>query len=188
MTNSTWNFYDEATGLFSGAGFSGAIDTLVDQLAHKGPGIGAHEGTVDYLAQKLDLNTGLLIAYTPPGPTLAALKANRWESIKAARATALDAPLVTPKGTFDADGPARANIGGAVALAQTATAAGHAFAITYTLHDNTAVTLDAADMVSVGLSLGAKVQAAFATARALRAQIDAAITPEAIALISWPAQ
>lgn len=187
MTNSTWSFYDLATGVFSGAGFSGTADEVADQLAHKGAGVGVHEGVADYLTQRRDLVTGLLVPYTPPAPTLESLQASAWEEIKRARAAAINAPLATPHGTFDADGAARANVGGAVALAQLATAAGHPFSIAYTLHDNTSVVLDAAVMVSVGLLLGAQVQAAFATARALRAQINAPdITPEALALIVWP--
>ena len=125
-------------------------------------------------------------AWTDPR-TLAQRKATKWASMKAARNTAINAPLVTPHGTFDADPASRANIAGAVALAQTLAAAVPPFSITYTLADNTSVVLDGPGMVSVGLALGAQVQAAFATARALRVQIDAAATADAINLLNWPA-
>lgn len=116
--------------------------------------------------------------------SLVDVRAATWAAVKASRDAAINAPLVTPRGTFDSDDRARANIGGSVALAQTL---GTAFSAVYTLADNSAVTLDAAAMVSVGIAMGMKVQAAFATGRTLRAQIDAAATPAALALIAWPA-
>ena len=36
MTAATWHFFDEATGLFSGASFSGTEAELAQQLAHRG--------------------------------------------------------------------------------------------------------------------------------------------------------
>ena len=187
--NPTWNFYDLKTGIFTGAGFSGDASEIDAQLAHKGSGVGAFEGKVDYLSERLDISTGMLTPYQPPAVlvSLAALQADKWTAIKASRDAAINAPLVTPHGIFDSDPLSRANIAGAVALAQTLAAAVPPFSITYTLSDNTSVVLDSAGMVSVGLALGAKVQAAFVTARSLRVQIDAAPTADAINSITWPA-
>lgn len=208
MNNSTWMFYDSTTGYLSGAGFSGSPDELVGQLEHKGAGVGAFEGVADYLCNKVDTSTGLLTPYQQPPPpdtalctwawldatkrwapvkTLVALKADKWDAIKAARDAAINAPLFTPHGTFDSDPISRANIAGDMAIAQTLAGASPPFSIIYTLADNTSVVLDTPGMVSVGLALGAKVQAAFATARALRGQIDAATTADAINSITWPA-
>ena len=120
--------------------------------------------------------------------TLPQHKADKWTAIKVSRDAAINSPLVTPHGIFDSDPLSRANIAGAVALAQTLAAATPPFSITYTLADNTSVVLDGPGMVSVGLLLGAKVQAAFATARALRVRIDAAMTADAVAAITWPAE
>ena len=209
MTISTWSFYDIATGIFSGAGFSGDSDDLDAQLAHKGAGVGAFEGEADHLCERVDAATGRLVPYRPPAPpdsdlqtwawvdatkrwapvkTLAAIRADKWTAIKVSRDAAINSPLVTPHGIFDSDPLSRANIAGAVALAQTLAAATPPFSITYTLADNTSVVLDGPGMVSVGLLLGAKVQAAFATARALRVRIDAAMTADAVAAITWPAE
>lgn len=79
--NSTWSFYDLATGLFSGARYSGSSHTLADQLAHKGPGVGVHEGSVDYLTQRLDLDTDLLIEYIPPSPAGDTLQSWTWDPV-----------------------------------------------------------------------------------------------------------
>ena len=145
------------------------------------------EGAFDHTKQRIDVIAALVVDYTPPPPTLYALQADKWTAIKASRDAAINSPLVTPHGTFDSDPASRANIGGAVALAQTLAAATPPFVITYTLADNTSVVLDGPSMVGVGLALGAKVQAAFATARALRVRIDAATSPADLDAITWAA-
>ncbi len=118
--------------------------------------------------------------------SLADAKAQAWERIKAAREAAFDAPLVTPHGTFDSDVRARANLTAAVLLAQTLDSMSLPAAIDFTLVDNTVVTLSAAQLTAVGLLLGQKMQAAFATGRALRLVIDACDTVAAADAVSWP--
>ena len=59
--------------------------------------------------------------------------------------------------------------------------------IDFTLADNTVVTLTAGQLVEVALHMGAKVQAAHATGRALRDAIDAAATAAEVDALSWPA-
>lgn len=117
--------------------------------------------------------------------TLAQHQAARWEAMKVAREVAISAPLSTPYGTFDATPAARTNITDAVLMAQTLAAAGSPVAIDFTLADNSVVTLSAAQMVEVGLCLGARTQAAYATARALRAAIAAATSIEDVLAIEW---
>lgn len=123
--------------------------------------------------------------------TLADRKAERWEAIKAARAAAIDAPLpVAGIGTFDCDEASRANIANAALLMQTMAATlqpGEVPTIDFTLADNTVATLTAGQMVEVALHMGAKVQAAHATGRALREAIDAATTAAAVEAVAWPA-
>lgn len=119
--------------------------------------------------------------------TLDDLKAARWAVVKTARAAAIDAPLSTPYGTFDCGPADRTNITDAIALLQTLAAAGTPTTVTFTTADNGAVVLTTADMVHIGLLLGQRVQAAYATARSLRAQIDAAQAADALAAIHWPA-
>ena len=118
---------------------------------------------------------------------LADVKAAKWEAIKAARTAAIDAHLVTPYGTFDAGPEDRANITDAVLLVQTMASLGTPTTVTFTTATNTVVTLTTAQMVNVGLLLGAKVQGAYATARALRATIEAAETVAGVDDVTWPA-
>ena len=123
--------------------------------------------------------------WVDPRP-LSELKALRWTAIKGDRETQINTPLVTPFGSFDADPASRSNISDAVLLMNNLVAAGQSPTITYTLHDNAEVVLTAAQMVTVGLLLGQKVQTAFGTARTLRASIDAATTAVEVAAVSWP--
>jgi hypothetical protein len=116
--------------------------------------------------------------------TLADLKAAKWAEIKTARAAAIDAPLVTPYGTFDSDAVGRSNIADSVLLAQSLAARGLPSDIEFTLEDNTSVTLTAEQMTTVGLLLGAKVNAAHAQSRALRPLIENA-TAATLDGITW---
>lgn len=118
--------------------------------------------------------------------TLAQHMDAKWGEIKVAREAAINAPLPTPHGTFDSGPADRTNITDAVLMAQTLTALGQPVAINFTLADNTTATLNASQMIEVGLYLGAKIQAAYATARSLRASIYSAGTIAAVQAISWP--
>ena len=117
--------------------------------------------------------------------TLTDLKAAQWTQIKQARTAFIDAPLVTPYGTFDSDAAGRTSITDAVLLANNLTALSLPVAIEFTLADNSVVTLDAAQIVEVGLLLGQKVQHAHPHSQALRAQIEAATTKEEVEAIAW---
>ena len=204
-TMGTWHFYDVGTGMFSAKSYTGPESSLQDNTP---AGMAPMLGVTDSLAQRVDITVmpHVLIDYQPPAPaddamktwawsatskrwlaspTLASLKADRWATIKAARAAAIDAPLVTPQGTFDADAASRANILGAVVLAQTLTAQSQPVAIDFTLADNTVTTLTAATMVTVGLLLGSKTQAAYTRGQTLRALIEAATTSAALLAITW---
>lgn len=203
MTNQTWCFYDSATGLFSGASFSGDSASLAQQLAHMGSGVGAFAGEVDYLCQRLHVESGRLIEHRPEPPQdgtdltryawwwdrsakrwmrrplLKKLKADRWGEAKEARQAALDAPLVTAYGEFDHDERARTAIATS-AQACAVTCDGIAF----TLADNTLVQLTAAQMNEVWVASHARLQAVRARAEDLRAAIDAALSAEVLATIT----
>jgi hypothetical protein len=118
--------------------------------------------------------------------TLQEHKDAKWELIKQSREAAFNAPLTTPYGTFDSDAESRTRITDAVLMAQTLAGMGQPAAIDFTLADNSVVTLDATQMVTVGLLLGAKIQAAFATGRSLRTAIYAATTVVQVQAINWP--
>ena len=117
--------------------------------------------------------------------TLADMKALKWGVMKAARTAVINAPLVTPYGTFDSGPKDRANITDAVLMLQTLASIGNPQNITFTLTDNTAVTLTTKDIVSVALLLGQKVQGAYSTSRTLRARIEAATTAVELESIVW---
>jgi hypothetical protein len=117
--------------------------------------------------------------------TLEQHKADRWEHIKRQREAAFDAPLATAYGTFDSDAVARQNITDAAQLATTLIGMGQSGTIDFTRADNTTATLTYAQMVEVALTLGAKIQAAYATGRARRAQIDAATTIGEVEAVTW---
>ena len=119
--------------------------------------------------------------------TLDDRKAEKWEEIKLAREAEIDSLLETPYGDFDADPVSRQNITDAVLMVKTLQELGQPSSIDFTLADNSVVALTAAEMINVGLLLGAKVQSAHSTGRALRTQLDAAETPEAVDLVVWPA-
>lgn len=203
MTAATWHFYDQATGLFSGASFSGSEAELAQQLAHRGAGVGAHAGAVDHLSQKIDLATGAIIDHKPDPPwdgtdltlyvwwwdasarrwklrpRLKKLRADKWAQIKAARDADTDSPLVTPLGAFDHDADSRAAI---AAQAQVCAATGDG--VSFTLADNTVATLSAEEMRAVWLASDRVEQLARAQAAQLRAQIQAASAAQLDA-IAW---
>lgn len=117
---------------------------------------------------------------------LSQVKADRWTVIKQARDTAINAPLPTPYGSFDADARSQKNITDAIALLQALETSGTPQTIDFTLADNSVAVLTTAQMVEVGLLLGARTQEAYATARQLRADIEAASTQEEVEAVVWP--
>lgn len=124
------------------------------------------------------------------GRTLEQYQDARWEEMKAARAAALVAPLVTNYGTFDADPVSQDNIIRTAQMMQTEAATlqpGETPEDDFTLYDNSVVTLTAGQMVEVALALGARTKAIFATGRALRVAVYAAASREAVDSVHWPA-
>lgn len=115
--------------------------------------------------------------------SIEALRADKWAQIKQAR-TAAETALINVAGrTYDADVESQRRISGAVQLAVLAPAG---WTIDWTLADNTVATLTAAEVVAVGIALGAQVSAAHAAARLLREQIDAASSINDLQSITWP--
>lgn len=117
--------------------------------------------------------------------TVQDFKDAKWVSIKEAREAAINAPLITPYGTFDSDPKSRQNITDAILLLKSLEDLGSPGTIDFTLADDTARTLNTAEMVMVGLLLGQKIQAAHAQARALRGALDLATTKEEVEAITW---
>ena len=118
--------------------------------------------------------------------TLQFYKDRKWEEIKLSRDAAINAPLDTPYGVFDADPESRSNIANAVLYLQTLEQQGTPGTVNWTLEDNTTITLNYQEMSNVGLLLGQRTNAAYDTARALRLEIDVATTIEEVEAIHWP--
>jgi hypothetical protein len=113
--------------------------------------------------------------------TLADLKAAQWNLIKSARSQAEYAGFTWDGSTFDSDAISQNRITGAVTLAQMSPT----FVINWILADNTTRLLDQSQMAQVGAALGAHVAAQFEKGVTLRAQIEAAATPEDVLAIQW---
>lgn len=102
---------------------------------------------------------------------LEAAQAAKWEEIKRRRRAEELSPITCQGYVYDADEDSQSKLAGAVQIAAISMGAGQPFSIEWTLSDNTAVTLDAAGMLAVGLALGARTSALYAYARTLRTQI-----------------
>lgn len=113
--------------------------------------------------------------------TLDDLKAAQWGQIKKARANAEYSGFTWDGSIFDSDATSQNRITGAVTLAQMSSG----FSIAWVLADNTTRILSQTDMMQVGGALGIHVATQFAHGVSLRAQIDAATTPEQVLAIVW---
>lgn len=118
--------------------------------------------------------------------TLDDRKAAQWALIKRARDAAEQAGFVWDGSMFDCDAISQSRIQGGALMATTALLNSAAFSIDWTLADNTTRTLDAAQMIAVGLAMGQHIDSTHQIGRALRAQIDAATTAAAINAVQWP--
>lgn len=101
-------------------------------------------------------------------------KTRKWGLVKRDRAKTESGGFVWNGHRFDSDSESVQRISGAVQLAMIAAANGQPFSVDWTLQDNSILTLSGADMIQVGLALGAHVISAHTSARALRDQIAAA--------------
>lgn len=120
-------------------------------------------------------------------PNLDTAKAAAWEAIKLQRGKVEKGGFEWSGYKFDSDAVSQQRIQGAVQLAQMALAANVvAWSIDWTLFDNSVVTLDATDMVNVGLALGMHVSTVFNISRELREQIYSASTLQSLNTIKWP--
>lgn len=114
--------------------------------------------------------------------TLEDHKTAAWERIKLARAAAEKTPFTYDGSVYDAD---QAHISGAVQGALLSQVAGQPFTIDWTLADNTIKTLNAEQMIGVGVALITRVSGIYDTARSLRTQIEACTTPAQADAITW---
>ena len=96
----------------------------------------------------------------------------RWAEVRQERDSAEFGGFSWDGSRFDSDALSQQRITGAVTLAMM----NSAFSIDWTLADNTVRTLNAADMIEIGVALGRHVNACHERARVLRREIDGAET------------
>lgn len=128
-----------------------------------------------------DFNAG---TYSDPR-TLQDFKDLKWRGIKQARTAYLNSPITTPYGVFDGDPTSQDNIKGAIQLSDKLLAFSQPSDITFTLADNSRVTLTNAELNTVGFVLGARTNAAHEASAVLRTQTEEATTREELDLILW---
>lgn len=97
-----------------------------------------------------------------------------WRMARDERDLHIDGGAMTPVGAVDSDSMARSNISGATIAALAAKTNNIPYAITWTLLDNSTVTLDADAMIGMGMAVLAHVNACHDRARQLRTEIEAA--------------
>ncbi len=83
-------------------------------------------------------------------------------------------------GEFSADEDSKSNVDGAAQAALMSKLASQPFSINWSLHDNTAITLDADQMQAVGLALMAHIDTAYTDARTKKDAIDSVTTMDEI--------
>lgn len=110
----------------------------------------------------------------PPAEAVGGYRTALWERVKLIRDAVIAGGAPTPFGTVDCDTEGRSNISGASTAAIIATISDQPFSITWTLQDNSLVTLDASQMMALGLAVVGHVNAAHERARVLRAALDEA--------------
>ena len=113
-------------------------------------------------------------------------RARKWADIKAERdrleCGGFDMPGI---GRFDSDADSRARIVGAVTAAKIAKDTSQPFSVEWTLADNTAVMLDADQVISVGFAMLTHTTSTHEKGRNLRSAIVAAEDAESLDAITW---
>jgi hypothetical protein len=102
--------------------------------------------------------------------------------MKAARDAAERSTFTWNGHTVDAD---MARLNGAATSVMIAQAQGYNYSDTWTLADNSTLSVTGSDILSMGLALAAHVSACHAHGRALRQQILACTTKEQVDAIEW---
>jgi hypothetical protein len=155
----------------------------------------------------VDTNTGLLVDYMPPPPlatldyeyqwdggvrrwvrkdTFTFIKRAKWDSVKLI-AKARDAANITVGAhEFEADVESRAVLMQAVTIAQLAVADGLSFSVELDKANGSSVTVDAGQLKAIIRAIHTRTESIRATARSLRAQIQAATTPAEVEAVQWP--
>jgi hypothetical protein len=109
----------------------------------------------------------------------------KWEEFKSTRDTKTAAGFTSDGVVYDSDPISIGRIGSSVQIATICKAGGAPFIVEWTLKDNTTKTLDADEMIQVGLDCMAFAQVIFAQGVDYREQINAATTQAQLDAIVW---
>lgn len=109
------------------------------------------------------------------------VKALKWEEMKTRRNDDEFGLMTYLSGVYEVDALSQRRIQGAVQLA----ALDPTMTMDWTLADNSAVTLTAAEIIGLGVALGQHVNAQHVKSRLVRASIDSATTLSELDAISW---
>lgn len=120
--------------------------------------------------------------YQPPAPTLGELKDAAWDRVKARREAEDRQPLPYMGKLLDFDDTGREKLLWALKAADVA---GALFTVDWTCADNSTLTLTAETIAGIPVAAAMRSDANHQKARLLREEIDAATTPEKLALVSW---
>lgn len=115
--------------------------------------------------------------------TLTQAKQYCWDKIKLSRSVAETSPFSFRNILYDAN---VTNISGASQMALIAQGASQPFSIEWTTYNNSVVTLNGTEMISLGITLGFRNSQVYDTARMLRVEIEAATTNTQVDAIIWP--
>jgi hypothetical protein len=153
-------------------------------------------------AGMVHLVEGSLVSEKPPAPsghhtfnweskqwedprTLSEIKAAQWALVKDGRSQAEFGQFTYNDMVFDGDLDAQRRLASYISIGKGALASNLPFQAGFTLVNNTEVMLTAADFVLIEMAKVTQVAAAFAQARRLREQIDAATTQAEVEAITW---
>ena len=117
--------------------------------------------------------------------TLADLKAAQWALIKQARDAQEFGGFLHAGQRYDSDQISQQRIGQAAQLAMLSVSNALPFSIQWTLEDNSVATLDALQMIAVGVVMGEHINVAHSHSRELRLALDAANSANEIDAVVW---
>lgn len=110
-------------------------------------------------------------------------KDQKWKQIKNIRTQKENSTFSYNGNEFHAD---KEHIPGAVQLAMMAKSAGQPFSINWTLDNNSVISLNADQMIEVGVALGTFINNLYDIARQLREEIESCSTVQDVDAIVWP--
>lgn len=115
--------------------------------------------------------------------SFADMRDERWAEARRYREQCTNGGCATAWGRVDTDSDSQIKVSGAVQMAMLAQMAGDPYSIDWTMADNSQVTLDAAGMMQMGVTVGEHVKACHAAGTNIRAAIEAAADEAALAAI-----